>query len=309
MRVAVRKFVGIREKRPTEALSRMSAFYNFDFRFCNIRAGWEKGHVERSVEYVRRKAFCLPRAFASLSEAQEYLSAVCHTMDAEVAFGCGDVREKQFNVHADVCALLSKPGDIGCYEMEPYSVDKWSTVCVNGSHYSVPDKLVGKMVDVKKYSDFLIMTYDKQRVARHDRIRTGRGWSLQLEHCLDTLLRKPDALSGSVALQQVPQKIKQLFEKHFKDNPKEFIVVLQYALNNGFYYKDITDAAQRLYDKGLSQLSADQIKTGLHANTNVSFSGTPVESYNILPNQLTQIEDSSLKSIIATDSLLRQAAM
>jgi transposase len=308
MRVAVKKFVGVHEKQPTEALSRMSAFYNFDYRFCNIRAGWEKGHVERSVEYVRRKAFCIPKAFASLSEAQEYLSAVCHKMDAEVAFGCGDVREKQFNVHADICALLSKPGDIGCYEMEPYTVDKWSTVCINGSHYSVPDKLVGKTVGVKKYSDFLIMMYEKQRVARHDRIWTGRGWSLQLEHYLDTLLRKPGALSGSVALQQVPHKIKQLFEIHFKDNPKEFILVLQYALDNGFYYRDITDAAQRLFRKGLSHLSADQIKAELHANTNASFSDSPVESYNIMPDQLMQIENSAFKSIIATDSLLNPAA-
>jgi hypothetical protein len=161
MRVAVKKFVGVHEKQPTEALSRMSAFYNFDYRFCNICAGWEKGHVDRSVEYVRRKAFCIPKSFALLSEAQEYLSDVCHKMDAEVAFGCGDVREKQFNVNADIYALLSKPGDIGCYEMEPYTVDKWSTVCINGSHYSVPDKLVGKTVDVKKYSDFLILMHEK----------------------------------------------------------------------------------------------------------------------------------------------------
>ena len=31
----------------------MQAFYGFDYRFCNARAGWEKGHVERSVDYVR----------------------------------------------------------------------------------------------------------------------------------------------------------------------------------------------------------------------------------------------------------------
>lgn len=52
MRVAVKEFVGANEKTPTEALSRLSAHYVFNFRFCNARAGWEKGHVERSVEYV-----------------------------------------------------------------------------------------------------------------------------------------------------------------------------------------------------------------------------------------------------------------
>jgi hypothetical protein len=85
-------------------------------------------------------------------------------------------------------------------------------------------------------------------------------------------------------------------------------LVLQYALDNGFYYRDITDAAQRLFRKGLSHLSADQIKAELHANTNASFSDSPVESYNIMPDQLMQIENSAFKSIIATDSLLNPAA-
>jgi hypothetical protein len=31
----------------------------------------------------------------------------------------------------------------------------------------VPDKLVGKTVGVKKYSDFLIMMYEKQRLSRY----------------------------------------------------------------------------------------------------------------------------------------------
>ena len=34
-------------------------YYQFGFRFCNVRKGNEKGHVERSVEYIRRKAFAL----------------------------------------------------------------------------------------------------------------------------------------------------------------------------------------------------------------------------------------------------------
>lgn len=56
MRVAVKSFVG-GEKTPTDSLLRMADFYRFRYRFCNVRAGWEKGHVERSVEFVRRQGF------------------------------------------------------------------------------------------------------------------------------------------------------------------------------------------------------------------------------------------------------------
>ena len=41
MRVAVKSFVG-GDKKPTEALMKMSDFYCFEYRFCNIRGGWEK---------------------------------------------------------------------------------------------------------------------------------------------------------------------------------------------------------------------------------------------------------------------------
>ena len=44
MRVAVRKFVGLHEKEPTVALTKLSMYYGFNFRFCNIRSGNEKGN-------------------------------------------------------------------------------------------------------------------------------------------------------------------------------------------------------------------------------------------------------------------------
>ena len=79
MRVAVKDFVG-KEKVPTETLVRMENFYNFTHRFCNIRSGNEKGHVERSVEYVCRKAFCRKDRFDTYDAAQSWLMDICLDM-------------------------------------------------------------------------------------------------------------------------------------------------------------------------------------------------------------------------------------
>ena len=57
MKVAVAKFVGRTEKEATIALKKLSVYYGFNYRFCNICSGNEKGHVENSVDFVRRKAF------------------------------------------------------------------------------------------------------------------------------------------------------------------------------------------------------------------------------------------------------------
>jgi hypothetical protein len=66
MRVAVKRFVGNTDKEPTQGLLELSNYYHFGFRFCNVRKGNEKGHVERSVEYVRRKAFSSTVNFETL---------------------------------------------------------------------------------------------------------------------------------------------------------------------------------------------------------------------------------------------------
>ena len=64
MRVAVSKFIGKHEKEPTQALLQLRGHYRFTHRFCNAYRGNEKGHVERSVEYVRRKAFAVKSCFS-----------------------------------------------------------------------------------------------------------------------------------------------------------------------------------------------------------------------------------------------------
>lgn len=76
MRVAVKKFIG-NKKEPTEALVKLSLYYGFHYRFCNPASGNEKGHVERSVEVVRRKAFAYQDTFKTLQEANKYLHEIC----------------------------------------------------------------------------------------------------------------------------------------------------------------------------------------------------------------------------------------
>src|ERR1700677_1540672 len=73
MRVAIAKFVGKTEKVPTEGLLQLSRWYQYQWRFCNAARGNEKGHVERSVEYIRRKVFAFKEDFESFREAHDYL--------------------------------------------------------------------------------------------------------------------------------------------------------------------------------------------------------------------------------------------
>lgn len=263
MRVAIRKFAGV-EKKPTETLLRMSNFYRYHYRFCNIRAGWEKGHVERSVEYVRRKAFSINMHYCSLEDAQNHLLATCERINALSA--SPSTAGKAESLEADLAALKPYTNEMGCFQVAEYKVDKWSTICMNGSHYSVPDTLVGKILTVKIYSEKLVILYNNDKVAVHERIYSRqKGWSVKLEHYLTTLLRKPGALNGSLALKQMPQQIQALFNKHFTNRAKDFVFLLQYARDNGFSDNDIIEAHRCLAGRGMRSISADQIKAMMHA--------------------------------------------
>ena len=295
MRVAVKEFCGS-QKSPTDALLRLSAFYRFHFRFCNIRAGWEKGHVERSVEYVRRKAFSLNLSFQSIAAAQEHLTRVCESLNREAASLSTECFE------ADLKALQPSHRDMGCFELAEYKVTKWSTICMKGSHYSDPDTLVGQCVSVRIYSEKLIMFYRGEKVAVHERFYTGGRWSVRLEHYLNTLIRKPGALNGSVALRQVPECIQKIYNLHFKDNAKDFILLLLYAKEHGFTYSDIQKVYEEQVRKVSRRISADQIKLLLH---------TLGESTNLFPEvksedteQACRIEENACELLNAITHIM-----
>ena len=114
MKVAVAKFVGPHEKEPTEALKKLSLFYGFNYRFCNTYSGNEKGHVERSVDVVRRKAFSRSIDFA-FEEATEHLEKVLFVHN-----GNRLEEEKPY--------LLPYPGKYETAEIRECFVDKYSVI-------------------------------------------------------------------------------------------------------------------------------------------------------------------------------------
>lgn len=251
-------------KKPTETLLRMKAFYGFEHRFCNARAGWEKGHVERSVDFVRGRAFTQRVDFASIEDAQQWLSRICDMINRES--GSISTQEKQAALRRDLDMMLRFPGDFGCFDLLQCTVDKQSTISVRNSHYSVPDHLVGQTVIVQLYSEKLrIYDTGHKKLAEHERSYTTGSWTFDINHYLNTLLKKPGALKGSVALRQMPQKMRELFRVHFadRDNGRDFLHLLKYCRENRHDYKDVLDAVKKIRMRGARRITFDQIKVVL----------------------------------------------
>jgi hypothetical protein len=226
MRVAIAQFVGRTQKIPTEGLLQLSRWYQYQWRFCNTAKGNEKGHVERSVEYVRRKVFAFKDDYKTFQEAQQYLQARMRVLNERPAAGLH--QSPADKIAQEHSRLYTHPGRMECFTAENLKVDKYATICYATNRYSVPDHLIGKMVFIKIYSQW-IKVYDADQVlCQHPRIYERHGWQIDLQHYLITLQRKPGAVAGSLALKQAPSWVQSLYDTHYRHDARAFIELLQY---------------------------------------------------------------------------------
>lgn len=293
MRVAIRKFVGPSEKEPTEALLKLSTYYQFHFRFCNVASGNEKGHVERSVEFVRRKAFSNHDHFPTLEAANARLSGACSRLNTR--FNRDNQGKRSIDLlEVEKVQLAPVPPSFDCGQMEQCKVDKYSVITYATNRYSVPDHLVGKMVDVKVYPEELHCYHENQKICKHERQYTRGGWYINLDHYLYTLKRKPGALSGSQALASAPDKVKHIFNEYFTDTPKDFVELLVFLQDHDYGFDKATQAIDRLKQISAHDISLDKIKALCMQKNEVYAPPVLNEDDQILQQSRAQLEELSL---------------
>lgn len=259
MRVAIKRFVGYNEKEATEGLLKLSIYYNFGFRFCNIRKGNEKGHVERSVEYVRRKVFSKSDEFDSLNEANIYLEEQCMGLNTRPQRGNQNKTAMEI-IKVEKEYLFPNPPIFECAEIMELRVDKYSTISVKTCHYSVPDKYVNKMVTAKIYPNKIMVYNAGGKISTHNRKHGFGEWNIHIEDYVNTLRKKPGALIGSVGFHQMSNKLQDIFEKWYREKTKDFIELIYYISANNKDIKEIEEAIEQLRKISFSEITTDKIK-------------------------------------------------
>ena len=132
-----------------------------------------------------------------------------------------------------------------------YHVDKYGTIVVKGVHYSVPDNLVGKQVTVFLYCNKLVVYQGKEVVAEHEKTAVN-GWKLDLMHYLRTFERKPGSVAGSTALSMASEELRDIFVKHFSNNPSDFILLLKKTKEKGLTLEDLDAGYRLMRDSGVT---------------------------------------------------------
>lgn len=299
-------------KYPTKAMQRLSLYYRFEERFCNARAGWEKGSVERSVEIIRRSAFVSRQSFDSLDAAQSWLNRILLKINSTSGITGISNSQKQERIQADLCNLQPAPQPMACFEAEEHKPDNYGTINVDYNNYSVPERLASCSLLARIYSTHIAIYHQGRRVADHVRLEGKGGWSMQLEHYLGTFLRKPGALDNSSAMRQVPTELAELYRVHFSnDRQREFVQFMMYARDNGILQSQITSAARSLRLKGVKHITADYLKVELDAmlKPNVTENNEDIlaglSSLDIHPHQQkTAIEQHAITTLDSLTAVL-----
>lgn len=268
MRVAISRFVGRHEKEPTRALLELRAYYRFTHRFTNFYRGNEKGHVERSVEYVRRKAFAPKDDFTSVHEAQQWLDATLKNLNATKQQGTG--KSADILLEEEIKFLGKHPVSVMvCSEHVQLRADKYATVSYQGNRYSVPDHLLGQFFDVSIRSREIHIYYQSKRVAIHERSYKPHDWVIDIEHYLDTFKKKPGALAGSRALAD-NHYLRDLYINLFRDEPREFIELLSYCRDRMVSEEKLQESVKRLLDSCGNNIAVEQLRAILGNKSQVS---------------------------------------
>jgi transposase len=289
MRVAIAEFAGRNEKHPTTALTNLAGWFQFRWRFCNVRRGNEKGHVERSVEFIRRKAFSHKDEFDSLEQAQDHLMLVLEKLNNLSSGYTGKCPMAALTEERS--QLWKYPGEMECYLISSLKVDKYATFSYGTNRYSVPDYLVGRIVDVKVYSNRLKVYHNNLHLCTHERNYGTYGWQVDIDHYLVTLSRKPGAVHGSAALEQSPALIRRIYQRYFTNQPRGFIDVLLYCKGGDIRHDKLEETVNKVSRLCPGDVTADKI---------IALLGNQTETITSVPStskKLDEIEDLSFKQL------------
>ncbi len=179
----------------------LRSHYGFESFFCEpgLAGAHEKGGVEGDIGRFRRTHLSPVPVAGSLAELNEVLAAA----DAKDAHRRIAARSETVGeAAARDAALLNSLPDRSFDESAALScrVDSKARVCVRQSYYSVPARLAGKRVDVALGADRVVVRHDDRVVARHVRSLHKGTETLELDHYLEVLTRRPGAFPGATAL-------------------------------------------------------------------------------------------------------------
>lgn len=274
---AVSKILTGKDRIVTARYAQFQKHYGFEQDFCNPARGNEKGNVEANNKHFKIKILAqislYQLSFTSLDAFTEFIWKMCREHNQKSSVQSKFIQEE----------LLSLPASaFRCFRTEVVSINKYSLFSLGktGHMYSVPSKYIGLSLEARIYPTKIEIINDSVIVSTHKRIYGPRGLvSINIEHILDGLLRKPGAVKDwkyrEILFERPAWRsfYNKLTEEGGKD--KDYLKCLKLISEHG---RELITMAMELSIDGGEKLSASLLKKIICNDISNIYEITPLEA-------------------------------
>jgi len=200
-RIAVKKFVGPRQRELTDGFLRLQSHYLFDEHFCLVRKANEKGHVENLVGYTRRNFLVPIPHVRSLSQLNDHLNQCCFN-ELKRSLRGKDITKGQ-RLDEERSAMRPLPTEsFQAHRIVLRRANSLSLVRFDRNDYSVPVSWAHHALTVVGDVQTVRVMCQDQLVAEHDRDWDRQQVHFDPVHYLALLERRPGAFDVAKPLEQ-----------------------------------------------------------------------------------------------------------
>lgn len=212
--LAVRKVLKGADRLETDRFHAFRGEWSLGADFCAPGKGWEKGSVERGVEYVRGLVFRPTPKCGSFDALNAWiLEELERDLDLRTL---SDGRSARQALAAEREHLHPLPAHRPeTCRIFPCVANKYAHVRVDRSTYSVPTRYAHRVVTCKLFHDRVELAQDAEVIARHERSFREGAVVIDPLHVLPLLEKKHRAVGESTAILQwqLPGAFHELREK------------------------------------------------------------------------------------------------
>ena len=207
LKAAVKEILEGRRRVEQEAFFHFRGTYLFDSHFCNLGAGNEKGQVEHSVGFNRRRFLVPLPQVSSFEELNASLLQKCLEDDNRTVSGqpatIGQMWQQE-QVH--LRPLPAHPYD--CCRTTTVTLNRYSQVQLETNRYSIPTEQASKQLIAKLYP-FHIVIYrlgETDPIADHPRCYSREQEIIDPLHYLSLIRQRPGAIDHAKPLRRWREK-------------------------------------------------------------------------------------------------------
>jgi transposase len=228
--IIVKKILGNGKREQTDAFIALKSHYLFTQGFANVASGNFKGGVENLVGYARRNLMVPMPEVATIEELNEHLLKGCIKRNEKI------VRGHSQTVGQRLAGEKFLPLPAAPYEscrVQSGKINSQGLVRFCDNDYSVPTSVGQQKVWVKGYVDRVVIAFENNVIAQHQRCYDKEQLVLNPLHYLNLLEYKVRAFDQAAALKdwKLPPIFEQvrytLCRKDPKDGMRSYVRVLQ----------------------------------------------------------------------------------